>query len=53
MYMYEACVSFLASSSIIFPVIVGVGNVGEESISSRLLERAPRREKVFSLELRR
>ena len=51
MYMYEACVSFLASSSIIFPVIVGVGNVGEESTSSRLLERAPRREKVFSLEL--
>ena len=52
MYMYEACVSFLASSSIIFPVIVGVGNVGEESTSStRLLERAPRRGKVFSLEL--
>lgn len=51
-YMYEACVSFLASSSIIFPVIVGVGNVGEESTSStRLLERAPRRGKVFSLEL--
>lgn len=43
--------SFLASSSIIFPVIVGVGNVGEESTSSRLRERAPRREKVLLLEL--